>query len=225
MMDAFISPTMDTILWGIVGSLVAAALVVGLGRVSTPLRGRLGRVVSRAFRLDCERVYSLKADAARDIQRATSGSRRVQILTGRGNELQRGEFAHLVNAKGADVGRRIELLVPTIDPASDRVDWLSVREAELALFDSAYGSGTLKEQVRATQGFLGRATTTIEIGTHNFPHIGRIIITDEVVFVNTYPASAHGHSASVVRFGSGGPMYEYFAHYFQLLWASRDDIP
>src|ERR687885_299345 len=89
-----------TFFWNVVSSVIASVIVIlAAGLLSrtarTMLIGALGRLVD----IDIEIVFRNPREAAPDIQRELERANRVDLMTGRGSELERETFAGLLGAR------------------------------------------------------------------------------------------------------------------------------
>lgn len=60
-----------------------------------------------------------------------------------------------------------------------------------------------------------------EVRFYDLPHIGRIILTDEVVFVTPYSEATHGRHCRVYEYGRGDT-YEMFSRFFEMAWRDSE---
>ena len=58
----------------------------------------------------------------------------------------------------------------------------------------------------------------VELRRYNMPHIGRILITDRVVYFTPYPRNKRADYGKVVKMRRGGPLSEGLARLFDSLW-------
>ena len=56
-----------------------------------------------------------------------------------------------------------------------------------------------------------------EVRTYDFPHFGRLIITDNDLFLTPYSEKRHGRLCTVLQFGRGEG-YDMFSRTFEMLW-------
>jgi hypothetical protein len=105
------------------------------------------------------------------------------------------------------------------------MDWTADREAEIARFDPAFGGGVLAGQIDSTIAFLARPIeqSLVSMRLFNYPHIGRILITDRVAYFTPYRADAHSRNCRVIKYRRGGEMYDYLSRLFDQLW--RTSVP
>jgi hypothetical protein len=94
---------------------------------------------------------------------------------------------------------------------------------ELAAFDPAFGKGILRDQIETTTKFLSSYIVSgdVELKFFNYPHIGRILITDRVLYFTPYRQDAHGRDSHVIKYRRGGEMYDFFLRLFNQLWNRR----
>jgi hypothetical protein len=205
----------------ILAELVAIALLTIIGGFfSKKARWVLTAIFGRLLDIDVEHVFRNKSEADADIQEELGRSSGVYLLTGRGNELQRKTFASALSRtpKGGKPGFRI--LLPVTKPITSGADWTAQREGEIAAVDTAFGNGILSEQIETTVKFLSSyiRTGAVELKRFNYPHIGRILITDRVAYFTPYREDAHGRDSTVIKYRRGGEMYDCLARLFNQLW-------
>ena len=168
--------------------------------------------------VDIQYVFSSGADAENSIKQALNRAGGVKIFAGRGNSFQRDLFASLL-AKGGGKRPCIQVLLP--DPSSK---WVDLREGELAAFDRSFGHGTLSRQIENVLSFLQPHVDTghFDVRKYDAPHICRIILTDEYLFLTPYSRLMHGRHSRVYQFGRGD-MYDMFERFFDIVWAASHD--
>jgi hypothetical protein len=202
---------------------VLLALVVGLRWERA--RWILTASVSRLVDIDVDYVFPSPRAAQKDVQEELHKAQFVRLLTGRGNELQRETFAEMLSGQPSRRKKDIRILLPCTEHAPATIDWVQDREDELATFDPAYGGGTLRSQIRATATFLLPLAHSVQVRRYDFPHIGRIIVTDRCAYFTPYQSGAHGRDSRVVKFRRNGEMYDFLNRTFLKVWAaSRDDV-
>jgi hypothetical protein len=209
-----------TFVVNVIASMVAGLLVILIAGVfSRTARDVLVTVFGRLLHIDVDTVFRNPREAAPDIRQELDRSAEVELLTGRGAELQRETFSSLFEAGSGGRRRRIRILLPQTT-APKTIDWTADREAEVAAFDGAFGSGLLREQIKTTERFLRRyvETGSIELRSFNYPHIGRILLTERSVYFTPYRSDAHGRDSRVIKYRRGGDMYDHFRRLFDKLW-------
>ncbi|WP_164716010.1 hypothetical protein [Streptomyces sp. WAC 06738] len=168
--------------------------------------------------LDVEEIFTTGRDAAQDLRKELGAAREVVIWTSRGMDLQREPFGDLL--RRCESGQcRCRILLPQMDVPAGRTDWLNDREQELRAFDSAFGTGLLRRQVAATYDYLSPYVTNghLEVRGYNFPHVGRIVLTERVVYLTPYRADRHGWDTPVIKYRRG-EQYSLFARLLTKLW-------
>lgn len=214
---------MTSFLLGVAGSLLIALVLVIAGRVSIHFRGLTASLIPRLYHLDGGRVYDSKAECANLMEDEILKSNMVRILTGRGNEFQRGRMAKLLQGT-IDFRGTMKILVSASD---GNPDWVGFRERELAGPNSIAGTVGLRGQIKASHEYLRTVigqTRLAEVRSYSFPHVARVVLTDYGAWLNPYPPTAPGHEAPVVRFPAGGPTYETFVHLFNNLWIEGERL-
>jgi hypothetical protein len=209
-------------LWNVAASLLASLLFVTVaGALSKTARGLLITLLGRLLDIDVEAVFRNPREAARDIERELDRSRSVAVLTGRGGELQRETFARLLREAAAG-RRRIRILLPRSARPGTGIDWTDDREREVASFDPAFGAGILREQIEVTVRYLGPfvAAGAVELRLFDYPHVGRVLLTDRTAYFTPYRADAHARDSRVIKYRCGGDMHDHLQRLFDKLWLS-----
>jgi hypothetical protein len=204
----------------ILAEIVAGFFLIILGGfLSQKARWVLTATLGRLLDIDVEYAFRSKREADEDLRHEIGRAAFVYLLTGRGNELQRETFEKAFDFDPQGWGPRFRILLPKARPDA-QPDWTAQREAELAIFDKAYGNGVLPNQIETTAKFLEAhiATGKVELKYFNYPHIGRILITDRVSYFTPYRSEAHGRDSRVIKYRRGGEMYDFFLRLFNQLW-------
>lgn len=162
----------------------------------------------------------------RRLRRELERAGRVDLLTGRGSELERETFAGLLGA-GAGIRRRpFRLLLPDPRPVGEATDWTADRDKEVARFDPAFGGGVLAAQISSTIEFLSRPVEQglVQLRLFNYPHVGRIVLTDRVAYFTPYRRDAHSRDCRVIKYRRGGEMYDHLSRLFGMLWRTARSV-
>jgi hypothetical protein len=175
--------------------------------------------------IDVEYVFSNGREAAGEVAREIRRAKRVELLTGRGNELQRETFSELLGNRPENKTVPFRILLPNPEEGNV-VDWTGQREQEIAAIDKSFGEGILRKQISTTVEFLAPYTLSgwVEVRLYTYPHIGRILLTDRTAFFVPYRADAHGRDCSVTKYRAGGDMYVWLSRLFDQLWTAADPI-
>lgn len=220
-MEAFILSVLASIIGGVL-------IIFGVSIVSQRARWVLTGLLARLVGMDIDSVFPNKSKVASDLKNELKRSRKIAILTGRGNELQRDTFSPLFLERPQTSQAEVRILLPDTEPKPDSPDWTAQRESEMALFDPAFGKGLLPKQIETTVQFLqGHVNANrVALRRFNMPHLGRIILTDRFVYFTPYQSNAHSTYCKVYKFRRGGEMYENLQRLFNQLWhASADSNP
>ena len=214
------SDTVKIFIETILAELIAGILLIVLSSfLSKKARWVLTATLGRLLDIDVEYVFRNKREADVDIREEIDDASFVYLLTGRGNELQRETFA---GALGPPKGRKpdFRILLPVARPKANEPDWTEQREREIAAVDTAFGKGILRDQLETTIKFLSPYVSVgdLELKHFNYPHIGRILITDRVVYFTPYRRDSHGRDSHVIKYRRGGEMYDWFLRLFNQLW-------
>lgn len=206
-------------LLSILSSIIATILVfIGVTLVSKNVRRALTSVASSLLKIDTKFVYTNSQEASLEIKEALARTRNVRIFTGRGNEFQGDLYSPLLKDTGKK-GPYTKILLPDPVVHAPLTDWIDYREREIAIFDKAFGKGTLRRQVENNLVFLQSYVDLgrFEVRKYNLPHIGRIILTDEQLFLQPYQENSHGRYSSVTQYGRGST-YDMYSRFFDMVW-------
>lgn len=215
---------MSNFLINILASLIGSAILIFIASlVSQQARWVLIGLLSHLLDVDIDFVFTNKAAAQSDLQAEMRKARDVAILAGRGNELQREPFASLFHERPEKRQVRVRILLPETVPRKGEYDWTYQREHELTQFDPAFGNGLLRSQIEASVQFFQQhiAAKLVELRRFNYPHIGRIVITERFMYYTPYRRDAHGRDSKVYKFRRGGEMYDNFSRLFEQLWEAN----
>ncbi|MET8439578.1 hypothetical protein AB0C48_00545 [Streptomyces sp. NPDC048556] len=212
---------MINFLIGVLSSLVAtwaglAAAFLWSGR----FRWFLVTALSRLSGGDFGQSWSNKAEAEADISREFRRARRVDLFTGRGNELQRATFDTLLaDSTGPGTHPKFRILLPCTG-TGESARWTRDRESEIASFDRSFGTGQLHRQIETNVAHVApyNREGTVETRRYNFPHLGRICITDRAAYFTPYLPHEHGRDSKVLKYAASSPMYHALNRLFEKLW-------
>ncbi len=214
-----VSSTTHDLLIGVSSGVLASfifAFVIGL--VSKRARWILTGILGRVTNSDIEYVYSNKKDSENDLKSELNRTSKVYIFTSRGNEFKRDVFESLFKHKPQNRKVDMRILLPKIICCADEIDWVDIREKEISTFDKAYGNGQLKREIENNLEYLKQYSTDgVLVQHYSYPHIGRIIITDNCVFYSPYSKSTHGSSDPVFKYRRGATYNNYY-RMFDLIW-------
>jgi len=144
-------------------------------------------------------------------------AKEIRILTGRGRQFQGDLYdAALVGVSGRKPF--VKVMLPETAPKNHGTDWVEHREQELAAHDKSFGNGLLRRQIDAVVAGLSKFVEEgrFEVRKFDLPHIGRIVLTDEYLFLTPY-SEAHGRHSRVYQYGRGDS-YEMFSRFFNMAW-------
>ncbi|MCM1941115.1 hypothetical protein NC239_23220 [Streptomyces sp. G3] len=206
---------------GVLSSLVAtwaglAAAFLWSGR----FRWFLVTALSRLSGGDFGQSWDNKAEAEADFNREIRRARKVDLFTGRGNELQRATFSSLLMQRPGSAPRpHFRILLPHTGVGTE-AQWTRDRESEIASFDRSFGTGQLHRQIETNVAHLAPYNDdgTVETRRYDFPHLGRICITDQAAYFTPYLPDEHGRDSKVLKYTASSPMYHALARLFQKLW-------
>jgi hypothetical protein len=211
----------------VVSSVLASIIVIlAAGLLSRTARSMLVGALGRLVDIDVETVFRNPREAAPDLRRELERAGRVDLLTGRGSELERETFAGLLGA-GAGIRRRpFRLLLPDPRPVGEATDWTADRDKEVARFDPAFGGGVLAAQISSTIEFLSRPVEQglVQLRLFDDPHVGRIVLTDRVAYFTPYRRDAHSRDCRVIKYRRGGEMYDHLSRLFGMLWRTARSV-
>jgi hypothetical protein len=203
---------------GVVSSIFASVLLVSAGWLrSHGGRAWLVRRLSALTGLGVDRTYGEQRLAADDLAADLARARWIKVQAGRGNELTRDTFRGVWSSGGGRL-ESIEVLLPNPAPGDG---WLHLREGEIARHDPGYEPGLLGEQIHANIRYLTAVAADrpeLALRLFDLPHTHRLVITDDVAYVTTYPAHQHGRNAPCFVFRSDSPFYDHALRLFTTAW-------
>lgn len=212
------------LLIGAGGSLLAALVIVLTATWrSVTVRRALTAVASAFLGVEVKYVFPHGKAAEPTVHAALAAATRVRIFAGRGNDFQGSYYAPLFDAR--QTVRHVQILLPNIHSRARSTDWIENREAELVAIDRSFGTGLLRKQIATSIAFLEkhRAAGTFELRLYDAPHFGRIIITDDTLFLTPYSATKHGRDSHVIQHGRGD-MYDAYTRLFDKVWQDSMDL-
>ena len=183
----------------------------------------LTRVLTPLFRYfkknDIEHIYKNKAESENDLKSELSKATKVCIYTSRGNELNSEIFKSLLADKQKDRVIEMKVLLPKTEHINGEINWVEIRQTENDSFDSAYNApNRLKGEFESNFEYLKTYKKSgVSVKRYSYPHIGRIIITDNFVFYSPYSKTSHRSLNPVFKYRKGA-MYDNYCRMFNLLW-------
>jgi len=214
---------MGSFLLNVLASLVAAVLLILLAAVlSRRARDLLTALASVFLHIDVKSVFADSKEADPLIREALNRAKEIRILTGRGRQFQGDLYdAALVGVSGRKPS--VKVLLPETAVKAQGTDWVEQRERELAAHDKSFGNGLLRQQIAAVAAGLAKFVEAgrFEVRKFDLPHIGRILLTDEYLFLTPY-SEAHGRHSRVYQYGRGDT-YEMFSRFFNMAWKDSED--
>jgi hypothetical protein len=208
---------------GVLASFVAGILLVILGGfISRKMRWILTATLGRLLDIDIEYVFRKIPEFEEDLKRELGRAKFIYLFTGRGNDLQQETYTGVFNRRQRDKISQFRILLPDPKLKPGATDWLAQRNDELAAIDPPFGKGALRDQIEALVKFLDTYVSSgvVELKFYNYPHIGRILVTDRVAYFVPYRKDAHGRDSIKIKYRAGGDMYEWFLRFFNQLWDS-----
>lgn len=205
----------------IFAELVAGGLLIVIGGIlSKKARWLLTIVLGRLLDIDVEYVFRNKREADEDIRKEIERSSFVYLLTGRGSDLQRDTFTEALGAGNKRRRPKFRILLPTSRPRPNEPDWTWQREEEIAKIDPGFGKGILRDQIETTARFLEtyKGIGNVELRRFNYPHIGRILVTDSAAYFTPYRHDIHGRDSRIIKYRRGGEMFDFYLRLFNQLW-------
>jgi hypothetical protein len=214
-------------LWGVLSS-SAAGVIIGISGWlgSRRLRRWLINWLSRLTGTGVVESYDTQLLANGPLADDLRTARWVRVFASRGNELTRESFADLwAGVEGGPTS--VQILLP--DPGIGGWDsWIDQRERELRVHDPGFVGGLLGRQVRANLDYLQSRVANrsdVEIRLYDFPHVGRIIATDRLVYLTTYTDSDHGRNSPCLVFRRPSAMYDFCVRIVDLAWSQARAAP
>lgn len=229
-MEELLTPefwTPNNIAWVAVSGLAAAVIAIFQDFVKKVLRAALSFVAALPRRLfpniggEVRRTFRTRRDAEEYIARDIAGSPFVFAMIGRGNYLQR-EIVNRIAV--SDNTKLLRVIIPTgkRPRAARDPDWTAVNEIELARIDPAYGKGTLAAQIGPPAPPLEtyRDRGVLEFREVNFPHIGRLVVTEKNVYLTPYDDVRPSADNRTIAYANrpDSVTYPHYLRLFNLLW-------
>ena len=140
------------------------------------------------------------------------------------HELKRETFRELIENKSKN--KLIKILLPDSYIDNYEYNWINQRESELKRFSKAYTKkGKLSEEINDNYTYLLPYANEnhIQLRRYNFPHLGRIIVTDRYAYYNPIDSNHHGNQCKIYKFGNRGQIYGSFLRYFDMLWEAANE--
>jgi hypothetical protein len=210
-------------LGGVVQQVIAGLVVLLLTYWLGHLRAvrKFSRMISYSSDLGLQGVYTNYDEAKTAIRSSVAASRSVGILAARGTEFQAGRdgtYEDLL-APGERGRRQWRILLPDADAPPRGEDWITYRAGELNNVSPPYDRERLAQQIAAATQELARVRqpSNFELALYDAPHIGRIILTDDQLFISFYDAGRGGKKGPTFHFRRG-EFYNGFGRYFEMIW-------
>lgn len=214
-------PEMLNFALSIIASVIATIIcVVCASVVSKKARAVITVGYSKIIGVDVEEVFLNKKESAPDIEQELKKAKWIKLFTGRGNELQRGEFAEILSGKQAIALEFFHIIMPSTKIELGQFDWIKYREKELAVVDTIYRNpNTLRMQIESNVKYLAAPISAhiVTLRRYNMPHLYRILLTDRVAYLTPYTQHNHGRATETIKF-RGGPMYQHLLRTFDVIW-------
>lgn len=170
---------------------------------------------------DLLEAFRRRENVAKDLREEIAGSERVDVCTGRGQDLQSDHFSELfAGRKGG--GPAVRILLPGRGTQAVP-NWTERRERELSTFDTSFSlSGMLAQQIEASVLWLGPHVASKRVDVRRFSalHLGRVILLDHCCYFAPYETQRHGRNSFTLKFRSGGVTYRWLRRYFEETWAT-----
>lgn len=199
---------------GVVSSLVATMLwTLILNIVSQRFRKLFYGIVDLVLRTDLKFVYNNSDMADADIIKEMRKSSKIYIYTGRGQFLQRQEYADAFAKDSTDV----KVILPVPEPNNK---WLKQRAHEMNLINEGFTEKTLADDIQGIARFLQPKVDANKIKLHysDSQHIGKIILMDNSVYFVPYQKDIFGKDTRLYNYKIGSYMYNWLQRYFNALW-------
>jgi hypothetical protein len=207
---------------GVVSSLVASAIILTLTYAwSARFRETVIGFILRGSRGSVARQWPNRRAGQATFVAELRRAKWMKFLGSRGLDFQTDLFASIMVARPANLSTSVRILLPdTLDEGS--LYWIRQREAELARFDKSFSGELLRDQieasVKAIEGYS--FSGMLELRRHKLPHFGRVVITDNAIFVIGFTASTHGYQDAMAMYDYHSPVYTAFNRLFDITWDS-----
>ncbi|MCK5051939.1 MAG: hypothetical protein KAS53_09470 [Candidatus Cloacimonetes bacterium] len=219
---------MQNFLLSVSASLFAGILlIIIVSKTSDKAKWVLIGILGRLTNSDLDFVYENKKASISEIEKEIKRANEIFIYASRGNELHRETFESIFMNKPKGRKVIIKILLPDSLKKADSNDWISQRENELKKFDKSHGNGLFRSQITSNIEFLKCyvESNELELRLYDYPHTGRILITDKFLYFTPYSKETHGRNNSVYKFKRGGEMYSNMKRYFFQIWEKSRQMP
>lgn len=216
-MDAYLSNFIVSVISSLIASFIFLILTFFF---SNRFKDIVIMLFCKLIGLGIEKIYKQKKDASDDLEKDINNSTFVKIYTGRGNEFLKGTFNNILNS---DIKTKMSILLPKTNIGENEYNWVNQRNDEIKVFDTSYeNENLLYEQIESIYSYLliHSNRSNINIKRYNFPHFGRIIITDSFAYFTPYKANAHGDKALTIKFSKCSDLYVWLERLFNQIWNS-----
>lgn len=215
------TPWLITFFLGVIASLVATMLwVLILNIMSQRCRKFFYGAVDLILKTDLKFAYIDSSTADEDIIKEMQKSSKIYIYTGRGQFLQRQEYADAFEKESTDV----KVILPVPDSENK---WLIQRAQEMNAINKGFTANTLAGDIQGIANFLQPNIDTNRIKLHfsDSQHIGKIIIMDNSGYFVPYQKNIFGKDTKVYNYKIGSYMYNWLQRYFDALWEEDVEWP
>ncbi len=163
--------------------------------------------------------YSNKEAVAKDLKQDIEKSERVYIFAGRGNELRRETFDSLFSKRPHNRKVDLKILLPNPEQDDKRQDWLTRRETELSSIDDGFRKDMLTSEIASSIKYLKEWENKnfLTLRLFSFPHIGRIIFTDNYLYFTPYSSDEYARGNPLYKFKKGD-LYKSYERLFNCIW-------
>jgi hypothetical protein len=213
---------MASFLVGVVSSLVASAILLSLTYIwSAKFREAVIGFILRGSRGIVARQWPNRRAGEATFVAELRRAQWMKFFGSRGLGFQTDLFESIMVARPANSSTSVRVLLPdTLD--EDSLYWIRQREAELAKFDRSFSGDLLRDQIEATVKAIEGYSQSgmLELRRHRLPHFGRVVITDNVIFVVGFTARTHGYQDPMAMYDYQSPVYVALNRLFDITWDS-----
>ncbi len=200
-------------------SLIASFIfVLVITRTSPRIKQAIISGLATYLGYDLDAIFETKASSEKEYFSDLRKSRRIWIMSSRGNEFKAPEFRRFFQEHGPKV-IDIRILLPETHSHFPEPDWVKQRDKEISSFDKIYGDGYLKKEVEENVNFLQKTIPRSggELRLFSQPHMAKITITDNYLYFRPYTSATHGSDNFIYRF-KRGEMYATYERLFAMIW-------
>jgi len=210
-----------TFLSGILGSLVAAIICAIIAFLfKRKIRNRISKWLLAITNVGAISVYKSPDDTnyKEDLKSEIEKAKEIRVFTSRGRFLEENPFLKCFSNNRCVV----QILLPNTEIKNP--NWTK-SHYEMLYGEEKYDYKIIRDLIESKIDVLRKTHDKIEIRKYHSVLMGRIIITDNVVFFTPYCLdNTHPNEASIYMYSYKSDMYRWCQWMFKQIWQNSDEI-